>query len=56
MTAEIERHRRVRNYENRLRKQPDFAFEALEDARDLAGWAREFADAEIAPNAGAWDR
>jgi len=44
LTAEIERHRRVRSYTNRLKREPSFAFDVLEDDAGLAGWATAFAD------------
>lgn len=52
LAAEIGRHKRVRTYENKLRRQPGFAFEVLEDAAELERWAAEFCDA----HEWRWDR
>jgi hypothetical protein len=45
LTAEIQRHRRVRSYANRLAREPGFAFEAREDAAELEAWIEQFCDA-----------
>jgi CelD/BcsL family acetyltransferase involved in cellulose biosynthesis len=44
LLKEFNRHSRLRTKENRLKRMPGFAFEALEDGDDLETWAREFAD------------
>lgn len=40
----IESHKRLRGYANALRRVPGYAFEVIEDNRDLAAWCEEFCD------------
>jgi CelD/BcsL family acetyltransferase involved in cellulose biosynthesis len=44
---EIERHKRVRGYANALRREPGFAFEVLDDDRDLETWLSQFCAAHV---------
>lgn len=44
LRREIERHKRVRGYQNALARDVSFRFEVLEDATDLDAWCRAFCD------------
>ena len=41
---EINRHRRVRDYANRLAREPGYVFEVREDGAELDAWCEEFCD------------
>jgi CelD/BcsL family acetyltransferase involved in cellulose biosynthesis len=41
---EMNGHKRLRNYENRLKRLPGYAFELLDDGTDLEGWTTQFCD------------
>jgi glycosyltransferase involved in cell wall biosynthesis/CelD/BcsL family acetyltransferase involved in cellulose biosynthesis len=40
--AEFDRHKRLRSYENRLKREHGFAFEAMDDDGQVAEWAEDF--------------
>ena len=41
---EIERHKRVRGYQNRLARERDYVFEVFRDDEDLESWTDQFCD------------
>lgn len=44
LAQEVNRHKRIKNYENRLKRSPGYAFEVHEDQHDLEDWATDFCD------------